>query len=93
MPDPAITVRPARSEDAETIVAMVRELAEYERDPHAVKATAEDFRRDGFSPDRRFEALIATVDDVPAGFALFFHNYSTWEGRAGLYVEDFYIRP
>src|SRR3546814_12684008 len=67
---------------------MIRELAECEREPDAVKATEADLLRDGWGPSPRFEALIAELDGVPAGFALYFHNYSTWEGRAGIYLED-----
>jgi len=87
-----VTVRPATPADAATLVALVRELAVYEREPlSSVKMTEADVLRDGFGPQRRFEALIAEADGRAAGFALFFHNYSTWEGRAGIYVEDIYV--
>jgi ribosomal protein S18 acetylase RimI-like enzyme len=87
-----VTVRPATPADAATLVALVRELAIYEREPlSSVKMTEADVLRDGFGPERRFEALIAEADGRAAGFALFFHNYSTWEGRAGLYIEDIYV--
>lgn len=87
-----VTVRPATPADAATLVALVRELAVYEREPlSSVKMTEADVLRDGFGPERRFEALIAEADGRAAGFALFFHNYSTWEGRAGLYIEDIYV--
>src|ERR1700745_2435358 len=87
-------LRPARPEDAAEIVAMVRELAEYEREPlSSVEATAEDFRRDCFGPNRRAEVLILEEGSALLGFALYYHNYSTWLGRAGLYLEDFYLRP
>jgi ribosomal protein S18 acetylase RimI-like enzyme len=87
-----VTVRPATPADAATLVALVRELAAYEREPlSSVKMTEADVLRDGFGPERRFEALIAEADGRAAGFALFFHNYSTWEGRAGLYIEDIYV--
>ncbi|MGQ9366778.1 N-acetyltransferase family protein [Azospirillum sp. ST 5-10] len=89
----SVTIRPATVEDADTILAFVRELAEFEREPDAVKATPADFRRDGWGPDPVFAALIAELDGVPAGFALTFRNYSTWEGRRGLFVEDLYVRP
>ena len=55
-------------------------------------ATEDDLRRHGFGPDRRFEALLAFVDDEPAGFALFFPDFSTWRGRPGLFLEDLYVR-
>jgi ribosomal protein S18 acetylase RimI-like enzyme len=87
-----VTVRPATPADVATLVALVRELAAYEREPlSSVKITEADVLRDGFGPERRFEALIAEADGRAAGFALFFHNYSTWEGRAGLYIEDIYV--
>jgi GNAT superfamily N-acetyltransferase len=78
--------------DAGTIVRLVRELAAYEKAPPAsVKIGEADVLRDGFGAERRFECLLAEVGRRAAGFALFFHNYSTWEGRAGLYVEDIYV--
>jgi GNAT superfamily N-acetyltransferase len=87
----SILIRPAEPGDVGTILGFVRELAAFERQPDAVKATEADLLRDGFGPQRRFEARLALLDGQPAGFALFFHNYSTWEGRAGLYVEDLYV--
>jgi GNAT superfamily N-acetyltransferase len=87
-------LRPARPDDADEIVAMVRELAVYEREPPStVEATAEDFRRDCFGPDRRAEVLILEEEGAILGFALYYHNYSTWLGQAGLFLEDFYLRP
>jgi len=89
---PKTLIRPALPADADTIVALVKALAIYENEPlSSVKATAADILRDGFGASRRFEALIAELDDKPVGFALFFHNYSTWEGRAGLFVEDLFV--
>ena len=89
----AIVIRPARLEDAAAIVALVRDLAEYERmPPTAVKLTEADLRRDGFGETPRFEILLAELDGRVDGFALFFHNYSTWEGRAGLFIEDLFVR-
>jgi GNAT superfamily N-acetyltransferase len=88
-----VHLRPAAPSDAGLILALVRELAEYEREPDAVRATEEDILRDGFGSQIRFHCIIAEWDGEPAGFALFFYNYSTWEGRAGLYLEDLYVRP
>lgn len=89
---PKTLIRPARPEDAGTIVDLVKALAIYEKEPlSSVKITPADVRRDGFGAERRFEALIAELDAEPVGFALFFHNYSTWEGRAGIYVEDLFV--
>jgi len=88
----AIVVRPATPADAPVIVQLIRELAAYEREPlTSVKVTDSDILRDGFGPQQRFESLLVEVGGRPAGFALFFHNYSTWEGRAGLYVEDIFV--
>jgi GNAT superfamily N-acetyltransferase len=85
-------IRPATPADAETIVTLVQALATYEKEPlSSVKITPADVLRDGFGTPRRFEALIAELDGKPVGFALYFHNYSTWEGRAGLFVEDLFV--
>lgn len=86
-------VRATRPGDEGTILGLIRELAEFEALLHEVRATEADIRRDGFGAQPRFECLLAELDDDPVGFALFFHNYSTFEGRAGLYLEDIYVRP
>ena len=88
-----LKLRKAVSKDVPLILTFVRELAEYEREPNAVIATDDDLRRDGFGSDPKFRVVIAEWDGEPAGMALFFYNYSTWQGRRGLYVEDLYIRP
>ncbi len=75
------------------MLALVRELATYEREPDAVHATEGDLLRDGFGPTPYFQCLIAEVDDTPAGFALYFFNYSTWKGRPGIHLEDLFVRP
>lgn len=90
----ATTVRFARPEDAASIVAFIRGLAEFEHEPLGqVHVTEADILRDGFGERRLFEAVIAEQDGAPVGFALFFPHYSTWEGRAGLYVEDLFVIP
>ena len=88
-----LSIRPATSKDAALIVQFVRDLAEYERDPKAAVATEQDFLRDGFGHDPKFKVVFAEWDGKPAGFALFFYNYSTWQGRPGLYLEDLFVRP
>jgi GNAT superfamily N-acetyltransferase len=88
-----VRIRPAERTDVSLILSLIRELAEYERAPYAVRATEEDLLRDGFGPQRRFHCAIAEWNQEPAGFALYFYNYSTWEGRAGIYLEDLYVRP
>ncbi len=75
------------------MLELIRELAEYEREPQAAVARPEDLLRDGFGPEAKFRAVIAEWSGEPAGFALFFHNYSTWQGRPGLYLEDLFVRP
>ena len=88
-----IRVRPAEPADASVILAMVRELAVFEREPlTSIEAREEDFLRDCFGPARRCEVLIGEVDERVQGYALFLHNYSTWEGRAGIHVEDLFVR-
>lgn len=87
------SIRPAGPDDASTIVRLIRELAAYEKLEDQARATEEDILRDGFGPTPRFECLLAEIDGKAMGFALFFHNYSTFEGRAGLYLEDIYVDP
>ena len=91
MPDD-LRLRPATREDAATIVDLIRGLAEYERDPDAAVVTEADVLRDGFGERPLFEVVIAGWKGEAAGFALFFHNWSTWQGRAGLYLEDLFVR-
>jgi ribosomal protein S18 acetylase RimI-like enzyme len=88
---PSVTIRPAEASDAATIVRLVRELAEFERLAHEVRITEADVLRDGFGERPRFECLLAEVDGAAAGFVLFLHSYSTFEGRHGIYVEDLYV--
>ena len=85
-------LRFATADDAGLLLQLIRELAAYERAPDAVVATEDDLRKHGFGPERRFEALLASIDEKPAGFALFFPDFSTWRGRPGLYLEDLYVR-
>jgi GNAT superfamily N-acetyltransferase len=88
---PSITIRPAGSSDAPTIVRLVRELAAFERLADQVRITEADVLRDGFGERRRFECLLAEVDGAAVGFVLYFETYSTFEGRPGIYVEDLYV--
>jgi GNAT superfamily N-acetyltransferase len=88
-----LRIEPAQPVDAELIVALVRELAEYERLLQEVRITPDDVLRDLFGPRAFAEAVIARVGDEPVGFALWFHNYSTFAGRPGLYLEDLFVRP
>jgi GNAT superfamily N-acetyltransferase len=86
-------IRPATAADVGQILAFIRALAAYEREPDAVTATEADLLRDGFGPNPFYHCLIAQHDGKPAGFAFYFFNYSTWMGRPGLYLEDLFVQP
>ena len=88
-----LSIRPATPEDIPLILALIRELAEYERAPEQAVARPEDLLRDGWGAAPKFRVLIAEWDRQPAGYALFFYNYSTWQGRPALYLEDLFVRP
>jgi GNAT superfamily N-acetyltransferase len=87
----SIEIRAAAEADVGLLLQLIRELAVYEKAPDAVVATEADLRRHGFGPERAFEALLAFADGRPAGFALFFTNFSTWLGKPGLYLEDVFV--
>ena len=88
-----LSIRAATADDAALIAQFIRELAEYERLPDAAVATAGDLRAQLFGPHPAAEVLVAEADGEPAGFALFFHNFSTFLGKRGLYLEDLFVRP
>lgn len=88
-----LSIVPAAPDDAALILGFIRELAEYERLGHVVTATEEGLRRTLFGREAYAHALIARLDGQPAGFAVYFFNYSTFLGRPGLYLEDLYVRP
>jgi GNAT superfamily N-acetyltransferase len=90
---PLLSIRPATVDDVPLIRRLVAELAEYERLAHAAVATDDDLRRQLFGERPAAEVLIGEVDGEPAGFALFFHNFSTFLGKRGLYLEDLFVRP
>ena len=90
---PEIEIRPGTEDDVPLILSLIRELAEYERLSHEVVATEEILRDSLFGERRVAEVLIGHLDEEPAGFALFFHNFSTFLGRPGIYLEDLYVRP
>lgn len=87
-----ITIRTAAPQDVALILDLIRELALYEREPDAVVAT-EAMLHDALFERRVAESLIAELDGRPVGFALFFHNFSTWTGKPGIYLEDLYVTP
>jgi GNAT superfamily N-acetyltransferase len=98
-----LKIRAAVREDIPLILQFIRELAEYEHEPESARATEADLLRDGWGPQPKFHCVIAEwADDnqpngaaalQPAGFALYFNNYSTWRGRPGLFLEDLFVRP
>ncbi|HYC92910.1 MAG TPA: GNAT family N-acetyltransferase [Thermoanaerobaculia bacterium] len=88
-----MTLRTASEADVPLILRFIRELAEYERLAHECIATEEGVRETLFGARRYAEVIIAEEDGQPAGFALFFHNYSTFLARPGIYLEDLYVRP
>ena len=87
-----MTIRPAVQTDLAAVLAFIRELAEYEKMADQVVAT-EELLREWMFEKGAAEALIGEVDGEAVGFALFFHNFSTFQGRAGVYLEDLYVRP
>ncbi len=89
----SLTIRGATPADVPTILRFVKELATYEREPDGVKATEADLVAAVFGAHARVEALIAEEGGDALGFALFFHNFSTWEGKLGIYLEDLYVTP
>ena len=86
-------LRAARPDDVPTILGLIRLLAAFEREPDAVKATAEQLHEALFGATPKAEALIVEFDGVPAAFALWYQTFSTWTGRPGLYVEDVFVLP
>ncbi len=90
-------IRFATPDDASTLHRFICELADYEREPDAVEVTPQQLREQLEQANPPFECILAEEPDGPApiarGFALFFHNYSTWRGRRGLYLEDLYVPP
>jgi GNAT superfamily N-acetyltransferase len=88
-----LSIRPAAADDALLLKTLIHELAKYERLDHETIITEEDVLRDGFGPQPKFRALIAEWEGQPAGYALFFEFYSTFQGRSGIFLEDIYVRP
>ena len=88
-----LSIRPATVEDVPLIAQLIRELAEYERLADAAVATEAGLREQLFGERPAAEVLIAEADGEPAGFALFFHTFSTFLGKRGLYLEDLFVRP
>ena len=88
-----LSARPATPDDVPLVLAFIRGLAEYERLTHLVEATEESVRETLFGDAPSAEVLLGFIDDAPAGFAVYFHTYSTFLARPGLYLEDIYVSP
>src|SRR5947208_13738207 len=86
-----LKLRKAVPDDIPLILSFIRELAEYERAPNAVSCTEKDLHRDGFGPSPKFRVIIAEWNGEPAGMAFFFYNYSTWQGRPRIFIEDLFV--
>ncbi|MDV3458002.1 GNAT family N-acetyltransferase [Sphingomonas sp. HF-S4] len=86
-------IRPATAADVPLILRLVRELAEFEREPDAVEATEPMLEAALFGERPAAEAVIAELGGEAVGFALFFQNFSTWTGKPGIYLEDLYVTP
>ena len=89
----SIRIVPAQVADVPAILEMIKALAEYEQLTHEVMATEADLRHSLFGPRPAGEVVLAYSGDAPVGFALFFHNFSTFLGRQGLYLEDLFVVP
>ncbi|HEV3182296.1 MAG TPA: GNAT family N-acetyltransferase [Steroidobacteraceae bacterium] len=92
MPD-TVSIRPAAADEIPLVLEFIRELAAYERLEHQVAATTADLTAALSGPRPFAEVVFACVDDTPVGFALFFHNFSTFHGKPGIYLEDLFVRP
>ena len=86
-------MRAATSQDVSLVLRFVKELADYEKLPHEVTATEELLRQNLFGDRRSAEVLLALEGETYVGFAVFFHNFSTFLGKPGIYLEDVYVRP
>ena len=89
----ALTVDPAKRQDVPLILELIRELAEYEHEPESAQSTPAQIHAALFGARPAAEAVIARLDGEPAGWALWFQNFSTWTGKPGLWLEDLYVRP
>ncbi|MFN7029366.1 MAG: GNAT family N-acetyltransferase [Sphingopyxis sp.] len=88
-----LTIRPATPADLPLIAQFIRDLADYEKLAHEVRFDEAKLGEKLFAPRPYAEVVIGELDGEPQGFALFFHNFSTFEGRPGLYLEDLFVRP
>jgi GNAT superfamily N-acetyltransferase len=89
----AITIRPARRDEVPLVLEFIRDLARYEHLEHEVSASEAELNEVLFGDRPYAEVVFACSGGNPVGFALFFHNFSTFRGRPGIYLEDLYVRP
>lgn len=88
-----IQIRTGTSKDIPFLIEMIKNLAEYEKEPHAAKATEEDLQKYGFGETPLFQTLIGEIDGHSKGMAIYFFTWSTWTGRPTLFLEDLYVDP
>ncbi len=93
MKETGLSIRPATVVDVPVILQLIRDLAAYERAPNEVTATKEQLVGVLFGKKPAAEVLLAFENETTVGFAVFFHNFSTWLGRPGLYLEDLFVKP
>lgn len=86
-----LNIHPATRDDVPALLSLIRGLAAYEKKPHAVVATEHDLLRDAFGANPKFRALMADWKGEHAGYASFFHFYSTYQGRSALFLEDLFV--
>jgi GNAT superfamily N-acetyltransferase len=94
MPAADLSIRPAGEADVPAVLGLIRALAEYEHAAPGTLAISEGLLREAmFGSPRAVEVLLASVGEEIAGFAMFFHNFSSWRGRRGIFLEDLFVRP
>jgi len=93
MSEKPLRLRAATRDDVADIRRLIRALADYEKEPDAAVVTEADLLRDGFGEKPLFKVVMAEWEGAVVGFAFYFYNYSTWQGRPGLYLEDLFVQP
>jgi GNAT superfamily N-acetyltransferase len=88
-----LEIRAAQAGDVSTVLQLIRDLAEYENEAASAEASEADLLRDGFGEHPKFHCLLAEWDGKACGLALYYFNYSTWKGRAGIFLDDLFVRP
>ena len=91
--DNKLKIKKAGVKDVPLVLSLIKELAEYEKLTHEVVTTEKDLRKYLFGPKKYAEVLLSYYNNEPVGMALFFHNYSTFKGKPGIYLEDLYVKP